>query len=56
VALVRRSDALNAACAAVEDWSAAEDARRDALEVLAEMRAEAHHNFEVYRRELGLSG
>jgi hypothetical protein len=27
----------------------------DVLEVLTEMRAEASHNFEVYRREVGLS-
>jgi hypothetical protein len=53
-ALMRRSDALSSACAAVEDWNADPQAIKDLLEVLNPMRAEASHNFEVYRREVGL--
>jgi hypothetical protein len=52
--LLRRSDALNDACAAVEDWAAAPDAIARTLEVLRPMREEASRDFHVYRRELGL--
>jgi hypothetical protein len=52
--LMRRSDGLNFACVAVEDWSARPEVIAEALEVLTEMRLEAARNFEVYRRELGL--
>ena len=52
--LMRRSDAVGSACAAVEDWNADPEAIKDLLEVLNPMRAEASHNFEVYRRETGL--
>jgi hypothetical protein len=54
-ALMRRSDALSSACAAVEDWNADPQAIKDLLEVLNPMRAEASHNFEVYRREVGIA-
>jgi hypothetical protein len=52
--LMRRSDALSSACVAVEGWNADPQAIKDLLEVLGPMRAEASHNFEVYRREVGL--
>jgi hypothetical protein len=52
--LLRRSDALGNACVAVEDWSAHPQLIASALEVLRSMRDEATHNFEVYRREVGL--
>jgi hypothetical protein len=53
--LMRRSDALNNACVAVEDWSGTRpEVKADVLAVLTEMRAEAHRNFMVYRREVGL--
>jgi hypothetical protein len=54
-ALMRRSDALSSACAAVEDWNADPQAIKDLLEVLGPMRAEASRNFEVYRREVGIA-
>ena len=55
--LMRRSDALNNACVAVEDWSGTRPAlKAEVLAVLTPMRAEAHRNFMVYRREAGLSG
>jgi hypothetical protein len=53
-ALMRRSDALNAAYVAVEDWSANPEDIADVLEILNPMRDEASRNFEVYRREIGL--
>lgn len=53
-ALTRRSDALNTACVAVEDWSADPKVMADVLEILREMRSEAHRDFMVYRREVGL--
>jgi hypothetical protein len=53
-ALMRRSDALNEACVAVEDWCAIPAAKERTLEVLREMRDEASRNFEVYGREVGL--
>jgi hypothetical protein len=54
-ALLRRSDALNNAWVAVYDWPADSMAVvATTLEVLEEMKAEATHNFEVYRREVGL--
>jgi hypothetical protein len=55
-ALMRRSDALNCACVAVEDWSANPEDIADVLEILNPMRDEASRNFEVYRREIGLPG
>jgi hypothetical protein len=54
-ALMRRSDALSNACAAVEDWSANPEDIADVLEILTKLRAEASHNFEVYRREVGIA-
>lgn len=53
-ALMRRSDALNMACVAVEDWSASPEVMADVLEILTEMRSEASRDFEAYRREVGL--
>lgn len=54
-ALLRRSDALNSACAAVEDWSAMPKAREEILAVPVPMRDETHETFERFREELGLS-
>jgi hypothetical protein len=53
--LLRRSDALNAAWAAVDDeeWGYPE-LKAQTLEVLEEMRVEAAQRFEAYRRELGI--
>ena len=53
-ALMRRSDALGSACVAVEDWEARPEAVAKTLEVLREMRSEAHRDFMAYRREVGL--
>jgi hypothetical protein len=39
---------------AVEDWSVNPPVSAATLEVLAQMGAEAEHNLEVYRREVGL--
>ena len=52
--LMRRSDALSNACAAVEDWSANPEDIADVLEILTKMRVEAHEAFLRYRREIGL--
>ena len=54
-ALLRRSDALNAAYAAVDDeeWGYPE-IKAATLEVLEEIRVEAHERFESYKRELGI--
>ena|SRR5829696_9898028 len=52
--LMRRSDALSNACAAVEDWSANPEDIADVLEILTEMKTEAHEAFLRYRREIGL--
>jgi hypothetical protein len=55
MALMARGDALGNACVAVEDWSGTVDSYWAwVLTVLVPMREEAHHNFEVYRREVGL--
>jgi hypothetical protein len=54
LALMRRSDVLNEACAAVEDWGVTPAAKEPTLKVLREMRGEAERNFKVYGRELGL--
>jgi hypothetical protein len=54
LALMRRSDALNEACVAVEDWSVTPAAKEATLALLREMRDEASRNFEVYGREIGL--
>jgi hypothetical protein len=55
LALMHRADALGNACVAVEDWAGTDhDYRERYLPVLTEMREEANHNFEVYRREVGL--
>jgi len=51
---MRRSDALNYACVAVEGWSAKPEVIADVLEVLTQVRAEASRNLELYRREVGL--
>lgn len=53
--LLRRADALYAACAAVDDeeWGYPE-LKAEMLEVLEEMRAEAQEWFESYRRALGI--
>jgi hypothetical protein len=54
-ALLRRSDALNAAYMAVEleEWAYPE-AKAEMLAVLEDMRVEAHEWFESYRRALGI--
>ena len=49
-----RSDALNSAVAAVEDWGVSSEALRETLEVLAEMGSEATRNFKAYGRQIGL--
>ena len=54
ITLMRRSDALSNACAAVEDWSANPEDIADVLEILTKMRVEAHEAFLRYRREIGL--
>jgi hypothetical protein len=54
LALMRRSDALSSACAAIEDWDASPEAIADALEALGEMRTEAHAAFMRWRRDIGL--
>jgi hypothetical protein len=54
LALMRRSDALGTACTAIEDWDAGPEAIADVLEILTEMRTEAHEAFLRYRREIGL--
>ncbi len=53
-ALLRRSDALNSAVVALEDWSAIPAVRDEALKVLKDMRDEAGEAFERYRLEAGL--
>jgi hypothetical protein len=52
--LMRRSDALNAAVAAVEDWGLSSEASDETLEVLRERADEASRDFNAYRHELGL--
>ena len=54
ITLMRRSDALSNACAAVEDWSANPEDIADVLEILTKMRVEAHEAFLRYRREVSL--
>jgi hypothetical protein len=55
MALLDRSDALNHACVAVEDWLGARpEARAEVLAILTPMRQEAERAFEAYGRELGL--
>jgi hypothetical protein len=55
VALMRRTDALSNACAALEDW-AGDSLKYVAryLEVLREMHVQANEAFLRYRREIGL--
>jgi hypothetical protein len=53
-ALMRRSDALTDASVAVEDWGARAEVVAKTLEILREMRSEAHRDFMAYRREVGL--
>jgi hypothetical protein len=55
LALMRRSDALGTASAALEDWDVDRQAIADVLEILAEMRTEAHEGYLNYRRELGIA-
>jgi hypothetical protein len=54
-ALMRRAAEGVSACVAVEDWNADPQAIKDLLKVLNPIHAEASHNFEVYRRELGIA-
>jgi hypothetical protein len=53
--LLRRADALNAACVAVEQerWGCPE-AKAEMLETLEEMRDEAGEWFATYRRAFGI--
>jgi hypothetical protein len=55
MALMRRADALANACTAMEDWDSEPEFLARYLSVIAEMRVEASHNFEVYRREVGIA-
>ena len=54
-ALLRRADALNAACVAIEleEWGYPA-AKAEMLETLEEMRAEAREWFASYRRAFGV--
>jgi hypothetical protein len=53
--LMRRSDALSNACAAMEDWSdTSPEYLARYLPVLTEMRTQAHEAYLRYRREVGL--
>jgi hypothetical protein len=53
--LMRRTDALSNACAAMEDWSSDSPTYLERyLEVLKEMHREASEAFLRYRREVGL--
>jgi GrpB-like predicted nucleotidyltransferase (UPF0157 family) len=53
--LMRRTDALSNACAAMEDWCAGTpEYLARYLEVLKEMHAQANEAFLRYRREIGL--
>jgi hypothetical protein len=52
--LMRRSDALGTACTALEDWGVDPKDIADVLEILTEMKTEAHEAFLRYRREIGL--
>jgi hypothetical protein len=54
-ALLRRADALNAACVAIEieEWGYPET-KAEMLETLEQMRIEAHEWFVSYRRALGI--
>jgi hypothetical protein len=53
--LMRRTDALSNACAAMEDWgSDSPTYLARYLEVLREMHVQANEAFERYRREIGL--
>jgi hypothetical protein len=54
LALMRRSDALGTACTALEDWGVDPKDIADVLEILTEMKTEAHEAFLRYRREIGL--
>jgi hypothetical protein len=55
MALMRRTDALSNACAAMEDWgSASPTYLARYLEVVKEMHVQAHEAFLRYRREIGL--
>jgi hypothetical protein len=54
LALMRRSDALGTACTALEDWGVNPKDIADVLEILTEMKTEAHEAFLRYRREIGL--
>jgi hypothetical protein len=55
VALMRRTDALSNACAAMEDWgSDSPTYLARYLEVVKEMHVQANEAFLRYRREIGL--
>ena len=53
--LLRRADALNAACVAIEleEWGYPET-KAEMLETLEQMRVEAHEWFVSYRRAFGI--
>jgi hypothetical protein len=55
LALLRRADALNTACLAVEleEW-AYPGAKAEMLETLEDMRVDAHEWFVSYKRALGI--
>jgi hypothetical protein len=54
-ALLRRADALNAACVAVErDERGYPETKAEMLETLEQMRVEAHEWFVSYRRAFGI--